>query len=452
VKRLVMATMALALLAGVVAGSGGSNAAGLNSITSPDTANVGLYTSLALDSSGNPVVSYYDLGNRDLKLLHCNDPNCAGGDESITSPDTIGDVGLFTSLVLDSTGNPVVSYLDQTNGDLKVLHCNDPNCAGNDESITSPDGPGWVGAYSSLALDGSGNPVVSYFDDGTNNDLKLLHCNDPNCAGGDESITSPDTTGDVGQWNSLALDNGGNPVVSYFDAGTNSDLKVLHCNDPNCAGDDESITSPDTADEPGRSTSLVLDGSGNPVVSYLEQIYDDLTVLHCNDPNCAGGDDNITAPGVGLPAWGDTSLALDSSGNPVVSYFDAGNGDLVVLRCDDPNCAGGGESNVFLDTPGEAGEYSSLALDAAGHPVVSYFLAFNDAQVSDLRLLHCGNPNCAAGVGGIAELPAADAASLEAQDSSGGNAGVVAGVVAALTAAAVALATAGWYARRRRVR
>jgi hypothetical protein len=221
-----------------------------------------------------------------LKVLHCNDPNCSDGDESIASPDTGGVVGVDTSLALDGAGNPVVSYQDGDNGDLKVLHCDDPNCTWIGNSITSPDTAGIVGGDSSLALDSSGYPVVSYHDL-TNGDLKVLHCNDPNCGGGDENIASPDTGGVVGVESSLALDGAGNPVVSYQDR-DNGDLKVLHCSDPDCIWIGNSITSPDTGGWVGTHTSLTLDALGNPVVTYYDATGQDLKVLHCKEANCGG--------------------------------------------------------------------------------------------------------------------------------------------------------------------
>ncbi len=362
-----------------------------NSIASVDSggSNVGEFTSLAFDAAGNPVISYYDRSNGDLKLSHCNDANCAGGDESIVAVDRTGNVGRTTSLMLDAAGNPVISYFDDTNGDPKLAHCNDANCAGGDESIVALDRAGVVGWFTSLVLDAAGNPVVSYFDV-TNGDLKVAHCNDADCAGGDESIVAVDRAGTVGMYTSLELDAAGSPVVSYFDV-TNGDLKVAHCNDANCAGGDESIVAVDRAGVVGGDTSLELDAAGNPVVSYFDDTNDDLRLVRCDDANCAGGGERfVTVDSAGVVGWF-TSLVLDAAGNPVVSYFDATNDDLKVAHCNDTDCADGDESVIAVDSTGNVVPYTSLVLDAAGNPVVSYFLGSN----WDLKLAHCDNAICA---------------------------------------------------------
>ena len=123
------------------------------------------------------------------------------------------DAGSASSLVLDAAGNPVVSYVGSTAGDLKLLHCDDPDCTGGGESIEAV-APNAV-LSTSLALDGSGNPVIAYNTITGPIDLVVTHCNDVNCSGGDESTVSIVSTGVISCCVSLALDASGNPVVAY---------------------------------------------------------------------------------------------------------------------------------------------------------------------------------------------------------------------------------------------
>ncbi|MBN1877261.1 MAG: DUF11 domain-containing protein [Anaerolineae bacterium] len=195
--------------------------------------NVGRFPSLVLNG-GNPVIGYRDDGNTSLKIMVCNDPACdpaVNGPEIIRTIDGAGaglpDVGIYTSLALIG-GNPVISYHDSGNLDLKIVVCNDPTCdpaVNGPEIIRTIDATGTVGLYNSLVLDGS-NPVISYYDT-TNGDLKIVACNDPTCdpaVNGAENIQTVDAAGNVGGYTSIKL-NAGSPVVSYWDV-LNNYLKV----------------------------------------------------------------------------------------------------------------------------------------------------------------------------------------------------------------------------------
>ena len=62
----------------------------------------------------------YDLGNADLKVAFCKDVKCNSNKVKLTRVDTVGLVGSYTSMAIGTDNNPVISYLDETNNDLKV--------------------------------------------------------------------------------------------------------------------------------------------------------------------------------------------------------------------------------------------------------------------------------------------------------------------------------------------
>ena len=298
----------------------------------------GFFNSIQLNGV-NPVIAHYNDTTDDFKIVHCNDEDCSGGSES---SELIDNRISGLSLQLDGFNYPVVSYQKTVGKNLYLLHCNDPDCSGGDENIKKADGRAQTGDYTSLALSSAGIPVIAYSN---GNKLGVVRCNDVNCAGGDEIDNQVDTTVNSAEFISIQLDSRPDfldyPVVSYYDASPRYDLKILRCNDVSCLGDDESIVTVDTLG--GESTSLQLDSLGNPVVSYIAN--DKLKILHCNDIYCLGGDESIVAvddadPDANISG---TSLRLDSLGNPVVSYYDDVNYDLKVLHCDDPNC----DENVF---------------------------------------------------------------------------------------------------------
>ncbi len=300
-------------------------------IETVDTGDVGYYSSISLDSSDNPHISYVDYGNGDLKYAHFD-----GTDWYI---ETVDSPGSDPSISLDSSDNPHISYVDYGNGDLKYAHFD-----GTDWYIETVDSPGWVGFDNSISLDSSDNPHISYIDWTGDALLKHAHFD-----GTDWYIETVDS---AGADSSISLDSSDNPHISYLD-NSNGDLKHAHFD-----GTDWYIETVDTASS-GFDSSISLDSSDNPHISYLDYSNYDLKYAHFD-----GTDWYIET--VDYPAV-EVSMSLDSSDNPHISYVDYNNGDLKYAYHD-----GTDWYIETVDSPGWVGYYNSMSLDSFDNPHISY--------------------------------------------------------------------------------
>jgi hypothetical protein len=153
----------------------------------------------------DPHISYFDRTNGDLKYTWHN-----GTSWQIETVDSEGYVGGRTSLALNGAGQPHISY--DGNGSLKYAWHD--GAAWRIEAVDSV-----VVWYTSLALDGDDQPHISY---GAGIIKYAWH----NGAGWQiETVDSVGISPEIGP--SLAMDGSGRPHISYYDA-SNHDLKYAH--------------------------------------------------------------------------------------------------------------------------------------------------------------------------------------------------------------------------------
>jgi hypothetical protein len=267
-----------------------------------------------------------------------------------------GHVGWHSSLVLDSAGWPHIAYFDQGQDDLKYAY--------KDEGgwhIETVEGAGYVGKFPSLALGSGDLPAISYCSCTaehcqTCDDLKFAWHD-----GTDWNIYWADTTGNVGEFNSLAVV-ADRPHISYYDR-TNHDLKYVYLDGsgiPHWATVDSA--SPDV----GRYTSLAVD-AGHRFISYV-----DVTNQHLKYAHYDGSTWNVSTLDNSANTGFYSSLDLCktySPGAPRIAYWS--NGELKYAH---KFFFGGWTFATLSSDPPDA---ISLALDPLCRPQISYYEEYN---------------------------------------------------------------------------
>lgn len=228
----------------------------------------GKYAAMAMTADGTPWIVYQDTTNKSLKYA-----TKVSGAWTTGIVDSGGggrpDAGYWASIAIAGSGFPVVAMHDEGEGELRISRW-DGAAWQHDTPITgeaSADETGApieadVGEYSSLAVGPAGTEYVAYYDRAWG-DLKLAMN-----TGGSWSVETIDSDGDVGQWPDIAI-SGGILYIAYHDV-TNQDLK-LATGTPGSW----SIQTLDTGDYVG-ADSAVYAADGTVSVAYFDGVNNDI--------------------------------------------------------------------------------------------------------------------------------------------------------------------------------
>jgi uncharacterized repeat protein (TIGR01451 family) len=260
----------------------------------------GRYNSLALDSAGQPTISYiteYGYPGGAVKLAHWN------GDE--WEFQIVGPGSANTSLALDSADRPQVAYIYYSDGaELRFARWD-----GSDWQVETLDTDGLSGV--SLALDAADQAYISYLSDAQDGTLSYLHGSTGAWQGG---VVDYGGSLNMGWFNALALDAAGNTHISYFDI-SHGALKYAQ----QTASGWQLQTVESSEYGIGDYPSIDLDAAGNPHISYEGYTSGGGMMLKYAYWNGSEWEQQTVDPDLGY-AMGETTLALDNQGRPHISY------------------------------------------------------------------------------------------------------------------------------------
>jgi hypothetical protein len=189
-----------------------------------DPGNRGKYVDMAVAPNGDVWLAYQDINNEVLRYArryYLSGVWETGAADSDSNPSSSS--GLFASVAIDGSGNPVVAHYDGGLGNLRVAHWNGSGFVG--EVVDEGDAPevaegedpidADVGQFPSIQIV-NGVEYIAYYDK-ANGDLLLA-----SGGAGAYSFETIASDGDVGAWPDLLVHDG-DLHISFHDVG-NQDL------------------------------------------------------------------------------------------------------------------------------------------------------------------------------------------------------------------------------------
>jgi len=325
---------------------------------------VGKYAALAIDSSGNFHVAYYDDTHRALLYSFR-----AKSDKKwyTTKIDGKG-AGTYVSIAVDAADHPHFAYNSRYEDGLHYTTWNGTKWL---RQIIDPE---HINYYTSIQLDQAGHPRISYYLYHAPDGSYLLKLKFASFDGQKWTIETVDKRPETGKFNSLALDAAGRPHIAYSNVSWGDLLYAAWDGSSWNFGDADSRRT--HHHYVGIGNSVALDAAGNPHIAYLDSTDNVVkyTTFREGKWNTEVVDHLISKGEVDH-----VSLKLDKQSRPHVAYYDGGAGILKYSSRDEK-----GWSTEVVDNGGNAGKYPSLCFDSDDLPYIAYY----SLDTSSLSLAH----------------------------------------------------------------
>ncbi|MGY8699083.1 MAG: RCC1 domain-containing protein, partial [Candidatus Poseidoniales archaeon] len=316
---------------------------------------VGSYESIAVDSEDGVHIAYYGTKNdagafsKDLKYATCASSCGSSSSWSNITIDATGEVGLQTSIAVDSNDALHISYLDLTNDELKYATCASSCGSASSWSDVSIGGIGAGIMQTAIAIDSNDDVHIVYTDlpSGTSDYVVNYTTCSSSCSSTSSWTTTTDIHPDVDvRQLSIAIDSNDALHIATF-ASNSKEVYYGRCATlctSSSSWSNVSIDSHTSSTFLGQNPSISVDSNNNPHIVYRgvdptgSTTNSALAYATCTS-SCLFHSSSwliLTADGRGGAAWG-TSIAVNQGNNSVhIVYVLSGMGgdDIYYLSTD----------------------------------------------------------------------------------------------------------------------
>jgi hypothetical protein len=319
--------------------------------------------SLAIDSAGNIHLGYIDISRKTLLYAYRGKQ-----EQHWDKMDLDTSVGYSEALALDANGKPHFAYQGYYENGLHYA---------------AWDGSAWhkqlidplsVAFFLSIQIDKAGHPKISYYKRMNPDNSYALQLKYAYFDGTSWYRETVDRRYGTGKFNSLALDEEGNPHVVYSNI-VSFDLEYAHWD-----GAEWVHSTPDTRRSSGGvlgASGLAIDSHGSPCFVYMESAHPVLKF------SCKSGDSWQSGVVQQLSGKSEQidriSVKFDSQDHLHIAYIDYTRNELKYGVLTDQ-----GWQLEVVDPGTDTVATPSLALDAQDSPYIAYF----DESAGSVRVAH----------------------------------------------------------------